>query len=39
MYSKPNFEVIELAEIDILTESVNWDIKDEIIVDGEIEFQ
>lgn len=39
MYSEPKFEIIELsAEYDILTESVNWDYKDQIEIDGEIEW-
>ena len=40
MYSEPNFKIIELAQEDILTESNPlWDEKDEIVLDGELEFQ
>ena len=39
MYSEPKFEIIELSQEDILTESNKWNIQDEIIIDGELEFQ
>lgn len=39
MYSEPNFKIIELAQEDILTESNKWNIQDELVVDGELEFQ
>ena len=35
-YSKPNLEIIELSEIDILATSFNYE--DELKVDGVLEF-
>ena len=39
MYSEPKFEIIELGQEDILTESNKWNYQEQIEIDGIIEFQ
>ena len=38
MYSEPNFKVIELSDEDIILTSIDWDYKDTIEIEGELEY-
>lgn len=37
-YNKPNFKVVEISNEDIILTSIDWDYKDTIEIEGELEF-